>query len=401
MTLPRILIIAERFYPEEFGINDLALDWKKRGYDVTVLTQVPSYPFDQVFDGYKNSLIQKQDWSGITIYRVWTLCGYKNNVIIKILNYLCFAVLSSLVALFIGRKADKVFIYHVGPLTQAIAGVLVKLIYGKKLLIWTLDVWPDSVYAYGFKKTPVNMFLLENFVKCIYRRCDHVLVSCRGFIERVGRYIDSDLISYSPQWAPIDMDFRHAQPRSELAGYFNFTFAGNIGKVQNLENVILGFSGISAIYPNARLNIIGDGSNLDDLKLLVKNRSIANVVFWGRKPLKEMPEWLLASDVLLISLIDKPIFEITVPAKFQAYLATNKPIFAIIGGEVAGLVASNQIGYTAHPCDQDDIRRGFEQFMKASPDDLTKMVANTKYLLDGDYNYDKILQHKHEILSTT
>ena len=29
-----VLIITERFYPEEFGINDLAQVWQTKGYEV-------------------------------------------------------------------------------------------------------------------------------------------------------------------------------------------------------------------------------------------------------------------------------------------------------------------------------------------------------------------------------
>ena len=47
-----ILIITEHFYPEEFGINDLAKAWQSEGYEVTVLTQTPSYPFDKVYNHY-------------------------------------------------------------------------------------------------------------------------------------------------------------------------------------------------------------------------------------------------------------------------------------------------------------------------------------------------------------
>jgi glycosyltransferase involved in cell wall biosynthesis len=52
---------------------------------------------------------------------------------------------------------------------------------------------------------------------------------------------------------------------------------GNIGKVQNLENVIRGFALAAKSHDRIRLNIIGDGSNLEALKKIVKEESIANV----------------------------------------------------------------------------------------------------------------------------
>ena len=50
----RLLIVSEVFWPEDFIINDLAQEWIKMGYEVEVITQYPSYPYSQVFEGYKN-----------------------------------------------------------------------------------------------------------------------------------------------------------------------------------------------------------------------------------------------------------------------------------------------------------------------------------------------------------
>jgi len=82
-----VLIITERFYPEEFGINDLAQAWQQKGYEVAVLTQAPSYPFDKVYEGFRNKLFQTEKWQGIKIYRVLSLMGYKKGVLLKVLNY--------------------------------------------------------------------------------------------------------------------------------------------------------------------------------------------------------------------------------------------------------------------------------------------------------------------------
>lgn len=387
-----ILIITERFHPEEFGINDLAKAWQAKGYEVAVLTQTPSYPFDKVYEGYKNKLFQREKWQGIKVYRIFSLMGYKKNVLMKLLNYFCYAFLASLVSLFIGRKYERVFVYQIGPLTQAIPAVLIKKIFGNKFYIWTLDIWPDSVYAYGFKKRALSKKLLDAFVKTVYENCETVFVSCKGFKREIEKYIPDAKIIFSPQWVPDDLNFDGVISHESLKGGFNFTFAGNIGKLQNLENVIRGFALVAKQNCQVRLNIVGDGSNLGTLKNIVKEESIANVHFWGRKPLKEMPRWFEGSDVLIISLIDEPIFSLTVPAKFQAYLASGKPIFCIMKGEAADLVTNNKIGIVAQPNNIDDIKAGFEKFLTAPKQDLQVFSDNMKLLLHGEYDRNKIIQ---------
>ena len=168
--------------------------------------------------------------------------------------------------------------------------------------------------------------------------------------------------------------------------------AGNIGKVQNLENVIRGFALAAKSNNQIRLNIVGDGSNLEALKRIVKEESIANVHFWGRRPLKEMPRWFEGSDVLIISLIDEPIFSLIVPAKFQAYLASGKPIYCVMKGEVADLVINNKIGFVSQPNDINDIKSGFEKFLNTPKKVLRSFGTNMKSLLLNEFNRNKIIQ---------
>lgn len=43
MDIKRILFISQHFTPEFFRGNDIAEDWAKRGYAVTVVTEIPNY----------------------------------------------------------------------------------------------------------------------------------------------------------------------------------------------------------------------------------------------------------------------------------------------------------------------------------------------------------------------
>lgn len=42
--MSKILIVSEYFYPEEFKINEVAIEWKNKGYEVDILTQNPNLP---------------------------------------------------------------------------------------------------------------------------------------------------------------------------------------------------------------------------------------------------------------------------------------------------------------------------------------------------------------------
>jgi len=384
-----VIIIAERFYPEEFGINDLALSWAKRGYKVTVLTQVPSYPYDKIYPNYSNKFFQSELWNGIKIYRVWTQLGYHKSWILKVTSYIFFAILTSFFSFFIQRRANKIFVYQTGPLTQILPAIVLKWIFKKSIYLWILDLWPDSVYAYGFKKNNLNNYLLSNFVRFAYTSCSHILVSNEGFIPKVKELCTGKPISYIPQWVPLDLNFSNATNIPKMFGAINFTFAGNIGKVQNLENLILGFSKIKT-DKNVIFNIIGGGSNLKILKKFVESLSMKNIIFWGKIPLTEMPNWLFSSDVLIISLIDRPNFSLTVPGKFQAYLAAGKPIFCCMKGETARLVQQHALGITCDPENLEEIENTFINFIELSKAQHSRFANNSKRIIETNYTFKNI-----------
>jgi glycosyltransferase involved in cell wall biosynthesis len=387
----KILIVTECFYPEEFKINDIALSWKDKGYDVDVLTLAPTYPLGKVFPGYKNGFFRKDEYQGVNIFRVHAVTGYRDSAVKKIVKYINFMIFGSITAIFIGRKYDYVFGFNMSALTGMLPAVLIGKLYKKPITFWVQDVWPDSVYAYGFKKTKMLSTVLDIFVRFMYKNVDSIAVSGKGFESKLTPYVRKDLIfHYLPNWAD-DLDNNLTSKnlgKSKEATHF--TFAGNIGKVQNLENIINAFCLLSNEYQEkSQLNIIGDGSNLDNLKLLANNNP--NIVFHGKKPRSDMASYYKASDFLIISLIDKPIFSVTVPAKTQTYIAAKKPILAIINGDTASIIQDNNLGLYADPSKIDAISTLFQRCIDMSQTEIQNFSNKNDCLLATIFNKEKTI----------
>ncbi|HAH30748.1 MAG TPA: glycosyltransferase WbuB [Elusimicrobia bacterium] len=385
----KVLIITERFYPEEFIINDLAAVWAAGDFCVDVLTQAPSYPFGIIFKGYSNNFFAAERWKDINISRFFTVTGYRDSLFLKLLNYFSFALAGSIAVLFLARKYDRIFVYQTGPLTLALPAVLARRLYGIPVTIWTQDLWPDMVYAYGFKKTRPLAWCLDRVIGFIYHSCDNILVSCSGFASRVAQYAPGKDIKHFPNWPTVLPD--GGAERAALPAGFNFTFAGNVGKLQNLENVLRGFGLASKINPEIRLNIVGDGSHLETLKTIAHNEKVKGVTFWGRKNLSAMPGFFNASDVMIISLSNTPGLNLTVPAKFQAYLAFHKPVFCVMGGAVRALVEKHNTGFCADPDRLEAIRDGFLKFYSLRGGGLADFVGNSRRLLEAEYDRGRII----------
>ena len=399
MKNKKILIVTECFYPEEFKINDVALSWKDKGYHVDVLTLAPTYPLGKVFPGYKNGFFRKDEYQGVNIFRVHAVTGYRDSVVKKILKYINFMIFGSIAAIFIGRKYDYVFGFNMSALTGMLPAVLIRKLYKKPTMFWVQDVWPDSVYAYGFKQTKMLSTVLDIFVRFMYRNIDAIAVSGKGFESKLAPYIEKDLIfHYLPNWAD-DLDNNLTSKnlgKSKEATHF--TFAGNIGKVQNLENIINAFLLLSNEYQEkSQLNIIGDGSNLVNLKQLANNNS--NIIFHGKKPRSNMASYYKSSDFLIISLVDEPIFSVTVPSKTQTYIAAKKPILAIINGDTANIVKDNNLGLCVDPSNINAIAKTFQKCVNMSQSERDFFTKGNDHLLATIFNKEKIIDKLLKILT--
>jgi len=391
----KILVITEVFAPEDFLINDLVFHWKSQGRDVAVLTRNPSYPEGKIYPGYKNKLFQNEVINGVPVSRVQFIPGYKTYGFIKIINYLWNMLLAILWVIKNGKAFDSIYIYQTGPLTFSAAGIILKKLYHKKLTIWTQDLWPDTVHAYGWATKGISKRILDLFVKWIYRNCDNITVSCPGFETLIQEYCPDKTIQFIPQWSlTTKFNVNDKNKIVKLPGAFNFVFAGNIGKVQNLENVIIGFEKFLNNSPNKEiwLNLIGDGSNHEFLTTMVKSKNIENIKFWGRLKSSDMPNLYNNSDILIIALKNQPVFNLTIPAKFQAYLKAEKPIFGIIKGEVASLITNYNLGWIADPDNITEIAHVFEKIYTSDPEELIKKIKNTNALLELQFNREKSIQ---------
>lgn len=386
--MKRILIVTEIFHPENGLVNDFALELVRRGYQVEVLTQHPSYPYGKIFDGYTNDYYSMQTWEGITIHRFKTVEGYRESKIRKILKYWTFVRIGKKIARKIGGNYDHVLVYQTGPLTLALPAVALKKKYGTPLTIWTFDIWPDAVYAYGFPKVfPLTSFL-NHIIRKVYRNSDNILVSSRKFADVIGPYVPGRKIDYAPNW--LISEAKEPATLQLSLDTFHFTFAGNISVSQNLGNVLSGWK--RAELQNADLNIVGEGSALDRLKRQVLEQNIPNVRFHGRYPSCQIDDILRQSDVLVLPLISDPGIQKTEPFKLQSYLQAGKPIFGVLDGAAHEIIEENRLGLCASPDNPTDIAQKFAEIRKQVAQDTYRDIDQRAHrLLDTRFNKETTL----------
>lgn len=76
---------------------------------------------------------------------------------------------------------------------------------------------------------------------------------------------------------------------------------------------------------------------------------LKNVRFLARQPMSSMGAVLELADVLLVHLKEHPLFRITIPSKFQAYMAAGKPVLMGVRGDAAQLLTQAGGGLVCEP----------------------------------------------------
>ena len=122
----RILVITQYFWPENFRVNDLCLELKNRGHEVSILTGKPNYPNGIFFNGYSLFSRRTDYWNDLKIYRVPLLPRGNGSGFNLFFNYLSFTLFSCLRILFIKEKFDKILVYQLSPGTIGFPALVAK-----------------------------------------------------------------------------------------------------------------------------------------------------------------------------------------------------------------------------------------------------------------------------------
>lgn len=344
-----ILIVTQYFYPENFRINELAKELILRGHTISVLTGIPNYPSGKTFEDYLQSPKDYDNYEGVKIYRIPIIVRGSSNLQL-ILNYLSFIISGFFWGPWVlrGKKFDAIFVYQPSPITVGLPAILLGKIKHAPVILWVLDLWPDTLRALNVVRSPLFLNLIGALVKYIYNRTTLILAQSYSFIYSISNYCDNkSKIRYFPNWADeifFNPNLLPAPEIPKIQGAFNVLFTGNIGEAQDFP-VVLDAIDLLKHKVNVRLLIVGDGRKLKWLQNEVICRNLQqHVLLLGRYPAERMPSFYLHANALLISLKKHPVFSMTIPAKLQSYLMARVPIIGMIDGESAKVILEANAG---------------------------------------------------------
>jgi glycosyltransferase involved in cell wall biosynthesis len=389
----KVLIVSQYFWPENFRINDLAVGLVERGHEVTVLTGIPNYPQGRFFSGYGYYKKTREEYKGVRIIRVPLLPRGNGSRIMMALNYLSFTLSAIIMAPFCCRgKFGLIFVCQLSPVTVGLPALLLKEIKRIPIIFWILDLWPESLLATGAISSSGILKMVDALVRFIYRGCDKIVVSSRGFIPSVAGKIDNPAarLDYFPNWQ--ESEYSDAATITEcLPEGFLVVFAGNIGVAQDFET-ILSVAEKLKVYRNIQWVIFGDGSRLEWVKEQVELRELSESFHLkGRYPSEAMPAFFAQADLMLVTLKRDPAFALTVPGKIQSYMACGRPIVAALDGDGRQLITASGSGLSVPAEDVDALADAVLTMYRMPKTQREEMGKRGKSFCEENFGRDKLM----------
>ena len=339
----RILIITQYYWPENSRVTDIAESLKKEGNEVTVLTGLPNYPQGYIYEGYRKGENRAQEHNGVHIVRA-KLIERHHDTLHRFLNYYSFPHYASKLAKKLPSYFDVVLAMEESPIMLVKPAITYAKKYKKPLIMYEMDLWPESLLAGGITNKSLIYKHYKKISAKIYSQMDKILVSTKehiNYIKELPGCSDLD-IEYLPQYA--DTVFEESDFGYEDNGVIDLMFAGNIGKAQSIDTIIKA-AALLKDDTRFKFHIVGSGSELENVKKLATELKTDNVVFYGQRPLEDMPELYKIADAMLVTLEDKSYANMTIPGKVQSYMAAVKPIIGAINGSCSNFIVNNEIGY--------------------------------------------------------
>ena len=352
-----ILFIAQVFYPEVFRSNDMAAEFIKRGYKVTVLTGIPNYPEGEFFEGYDCKHNLEEDWNGVHILRIPVVPrGHSSLQLIR--NYHSFAASGKKWVRKHNLDVDLVFTFETSPMSQALIGAW----YGKKyhvpVFLYAQDLWPENVEAITGIHNKLILGGINKMVDYIYKWTDKIFATSPSFVEDIVNRkvpVPREKVHYWPQYA--EEFYKPMTPPSEgtkgensyidiLANTpeLKIAFTGNLGMAQGLD--VLPKAAALLKESPVKFVIVGDGRYKESFLEEIRKAQVEDkFILIPKQPAQKIPEILSLCDAGFISFAPITLWEHTIPAKLQSYMACRKVIIASAAGETERIIKEANCGF--------------------------------------------------------
>lgn len=282
------------------------------------------------------------------------------------------------------RKAHyDLIVIPTPPITLAGLAWTLKKKHNAPVYLILRDIFPQNAVDLGFfRKGGLIHRYFRNKEKRLYRLADRIGCMSPGNIQYI--------IKNNPELEATKLhELKNFQILYEKVGFFNHelrvkynlenrfvvVFGGNMGKPQQLENVIE-LARRCMKYEDVLFLLLGEGIMVERLRNTIAKKGVSNIQIINTIPKREYQDLLSVCDVGLISLNEQ--FTIpNIPSKTLDYFNVGLPVLASIDNatDYNMILEEARAGLWSYAGNHDELMRNFES-LYCDPELRKRMAHN-------------------------
>ena len=199
------------------------------------------------------------------------------------------------------------------------------------------DIFPENaVYSHNLSGNGVAYRILSRMQRSAYRYADKIITISEDMKDQLTELgVPGEKVAVIYNWSYRDEPYAAEELDCTVArsllpeAYFNVVYAGNIGRVQNVD-ILVDAAEQMRDDPQVRFYIIGDGLYKERLKERAQESGLQNLFFLPMQDSALAPSIYATADVNVIPLAEK-IYKTALPSKTATCLACGKPVVFCFG----------------------------------------------------------------------
>lgn len=394
-----ILIHSLIFPPDQVSTAYLYGDISKvliaNGWDVTVITTYPHYNVGEGFlDQSKKSFwCRTTDFEGAKVFHVPQV---KTNQIWKRAAYILYFHLFFVFKALFMRRFDVV-LSPSPPLTIGWLSGIVALLRRSKAVYNVQEIYPDILIKSGNINSVVIVKLLKWLEKATYKLSHRVVTIDERFERTIAPRMKAGKLSVIHNFVDTNLYFPHSGPMDEdfkFEGKFVVGYAGNVGKAQDWEAVMLA-ARLLEEEDDVLFVIMGGGADWESVYNYAKEAK--NICVLPYQPRERLPMFTSRADVHFISMAASADLD-GFPSKVYTIFACERPIIALTAehSPLGNLLRKIDFGLVLPRGDGKALAEGIRK-MKANGPDAAKAKA-VRQLIVNEYSKEAVTQGYLELL---
>lgn len=300
------------------------------------------------------------------------------------------------------KKGDTVF-SGTTPVLLLPVIFFAKKIKGFKWVLLVHDVFPENLIpAKVLKKHNFFYKFLKYFFDKFYAAADKRIVigiDMKDLIDQKVNKKDSIIVQNWIDHKDIEVQTKSTNSILKKLSWDSngpvFTFFGNIGRVQGIDNIIQAIE-LIPMGQRPKVLFIGSGAYENQLKDMITKLNDENIQYIGSLDAIRKSDGLNACDISIVTLADG-MYGLGVPSKAYYAMAADKPILSIMDekSEISFMVDQHRIGWSVPAGNPEELAT---MFLKINQNFKHISNASSREILIQNYSESIAMQKIIEVI---